>query len=411
MTAPNFDYKQQLDPTAFSAALQRKSQMEFEMKSADQREKDARFGKILEAVQSGQQIAGNMMKQAQERSKVAGQEKVIAELGHKPLSVPYSPEAIATDATDSKTRLQQALMQANPDSYTKEMIQGQFPNAQGSQAKPWVQQSTFTTKGPDGKSRIVRGVQKLDGVYHPVTGEKVDDLNALPDAGFKVDVRTDPYSGDLMHIAGDGNTKKLTESTPAPADGIRDDYEMLRPYERKRLQKQQESFEASAVADQERKNIASLDQTESLLAAKNWIGDAAMGAFIARGIAKEVGNLNEYEQKRYNASPEIIRSIKTKLSKWTTGGITDEDRTDVQEVLRLSRAMAIDRLDRERETYFKKAIIKDFDPELGKNFIFDLETVRRPRIRPEQPSNQTTQTEKAVSDLGAALRKVLPKKR
>lgn len=157
MAAPNFDFKAQVDPTAFVAAMQRKAQMEFEMKSADQREKDARFGRILDAVQTGQQIASNMMKQASDRSKVEGQKKLQEILGEPTQSAPVAAsipqfkraedgQVVPAEKTSQPTfadtdrgasqmsRLQQALMQANPEKYTGEMIDSQFARDRARQA-------------------------------------------------------------------------------------------------------------------------------------------------------------------------------------------------------------------------------------------------------------------------------------
>lgn len=222
MSAPNFDYKQQIDPTAFSAALQRKTQMEFEMKSADQKEKDARIGRILDAVKSGQEIAGNMMKQAEFRSRVDGQKKLHDVIGEpsqsdqvtKPMQQFKRPEgptmpgqAMPLEATQSAqptfgrtnqgqsqmARLQQALLQSNPEAYTKEMIQGQFPNA-SAKATPKEQVHYLTLD--DGRTVVSRfsttGAGFMDMEGKPLSS---DVMNRVVNRTYAGDFLTDPVTG------------------------------------------------------------------------------------------------------------------------------------------------------------------------------------------------------------------------
>ena len=256
----NFREQTYIDPAALTGAFQNKAAMEEQMRANGVAERSKRFSSILDAVQQGQKIAANMMELAKEKDKKAGRadlNSVLAEpaptanvaqpiVQQKPIAGPVARDGASLGTAASTTvqptsaatergatrmaRLQQALLRADPDNFTKEMLQGQFPNA-SSNARDEFQQSAMQIRDKQGNLRTVMvSFRKNDGrIYDPVTQRPIDSgdqLEGLLDRGFAQKFR--PAGSDVQgrEVVAEERTgqKFVITGQDANGDPIREPY-------------------------------------------------------------------------------------------------------------------------------------------------------------------------------------------
>jgi hypothetical protein len=193
-------------------------------------EKDSRIGRILEAVKTGQQIAGNMMELARQRSQTQGIKDLSritleptkdAVIANRTTSVPA--EGPATEAGETPLakltkaitygetqmgqtqdqRKNEALLRANPDAYTTQAIKGQFPGASDSNRR--YQQSALEFTDDTGRTITVAttfdtqsGQQLNPMTNQPITSN--EDLKGLVARGYAQSMRPAGYDSEGREV-------------------------------------------------------------------------------------------------------------------------------------------------------------------------------------------------------------------
>ncbi len=162
-----------IDPTAFATVLQRKSQIDQANAQAQQERKDSRIGRLLQAVQTGQQIATGMVDMAQKKQDMAAKQKqanaqqdLTNILGETPTPTPFGIPAMDQQAqvaaqADKEKRLMQALSTANPNTFDTQMAEKMFSEKN-------AQQPDFQAKS------IAYNGNPMEALFDPHSGDYYD---------------------------------------------------------------------------------------------------------------------------------------------------------------------------------------------------------------------------------------------
>lgn len=151
---PDFTVKTRpIDPTALATILQRKAEMEQQQRNLQQQRQDQMIAGIAPAIEAGQHIATNMMSLSEKRNQAKGLSDLTNLLSQPEPSTPSptaSSSALPTQGTfgvqpspeqvndvQNQTQARQralvtALAQANPDEFTKKMLDQQFSEPKAS---------------------------------------------------------------------------------------------------------------------------------------------------------------------------------------------------------------------------------------------------------------------------------------
>lgn len=118
--------------------------------------------------------------------RAVGPETATGQVPMEPESPEYKKGMESIQAEESKRGLLATGVRAGLS--PEKAIEGLYPET--GRGSTFEQQTNFAIVDPaTGQQKTVKGIQKSDGVYHPVTGEKVTDLSQLPLAGYKVSNR------------------------------------------------------------------------------------------------------------------------------------------------------------------------------------------------------------------------------
>lgn len=206
---PDFNYKpDNAIIQAFQNAAAQKQQAEAQNKQIELNKRKQEFDMVKDTATAVGSMVSSFVQQAEKRKEAQLTEKakaLVAE-GDPPPTVPAEGpmQPIIGPQLEGQTQLQERPQVVNPRiaerkklaldlmqatdkaALAKQVGNIVFPNNQTQGRKPFEQQSNFTVTDPNtGKTRTVKAIVRSDGVYHPVTQEKVEDLSTLPDAGFK----------------------------------------------------------------------------------------------------------------------------------------------------------------------------------------------------------------------------------
>lgn len=112
-----------------------------------------------------------------------GPETATGQVPMEPESPEYKKGMESVQSEQSKRNLLATGVRAGLS--PEKAIEGLYPDT--GKGSTFEQQSNFSIVDPaTGQQKTVKGIQKSDGVYHPVTGQKVNDLSELPMSGYKV---------------------------------------------------------------------------------------------------------------------------------------------------------------------------------------------------------------------------------
>lgn len=378
--APDFNMKQQVDVVGIANTLQRKQQMEFEAK---EQQRARRLQETQQVIQGVSGLVSASIAHSKEKQRADMIQNLAASMAAKVPNVmapqlgPVMPDqaplpAVSTPDLVGQNRVRSAVS-LSPDTFAKEVAQSMFADTNAKGFAP-QQGALEMTNG-----KIIPAVFK-DGKYFYANSDQLIPRELIAGKGFKPSLADDPYSGDKINVSGTGRTTQVTGPAASKPGEKKTEWAQLTPVRRTAVEKAKHDFDSSPTVSAMTTRLQKFDETEALLQTKNWVGDAALGAFIARTVASEVGNLNQQEQEIYRISPEIIRGWKTKASRWTEGKITEADREDIQKVLDVSKAKTLANLDKEADFHTNRlnAKMKDVDRSLIKSSIYEGE-YRQPK--------------------------------
>lgn len=112
-----------------------------------------------------------------------GPETATGQVPMEPESPEYKKGMESVTSEESKRNLLATGVRAGLS--PEKAIEGLYPDT--GRGSTFEQQTNFSIVDPaTGQQKTVKGLQRSDGVYHPVTGQKVTDLSELPLSGYKV---------------------------------------------------------------------------------------------------------------------------------------------------------------------------------------------------------------------------------
>jgi len=346
---PNFKVNTPaIDPMAFASVLQRKRAAEDQNAQEEQRRKDERLTRVLQAVQGGQQIANSMMANAEKKQKLKAAEQQVqaqnelASLVGSPEPQMPSPTVSSTAGAsqgnplgtdipvmpspeqmkgfeDSKAertrRLNAALFKVNPEQFSKEMAQARFPNSTALQDR--FQQSTMQYRDKAGQLvTVATTFDKTSGQQlNPLTREAISSpeaLEGLVEKGYAQELKPAGFSLDGTEIVRDRKGAKFTSSFDESGTPI------LTPYEGPaypRLENPPAKF-TEAVAEFGNAKIVLKDIATSF--DPNFVGPVAARA---GKMSKFVGSLTDEQQVKFYGN---VAEYKNSIIKAITGAQMSE---------------------------------------------------------------------------------------
>jgi hypothetical protein len=383
----NFDRKSSLSADSVLAALQRKNADDAALKQNQQAQET---NAVLGAAEATASLVSNMV----EQSKLRQRRDFVKNLSELALRQGMTGEGPLTESQAQENALLSSAVMVNPDAAAKEILNREFATDKSFAPQQGAIELT------DG--RVIPAILRGGKYYYPNT-DTVIPPETISGKGYKQTIISDPNSGNLVGVSGtgSGNVTGITSPSPAKKNELKNDWTQLTPLRKKAVDEAKAQFDSSQTVTAMTSRLQKFDETRALLETKNWVGDAALGAFVARTVATEVGNLNQQEQEIYRMSPEIIRNLKTKANRWMKGVITEEDRADIEKVVNIAEAKTIANLNREAEFHTKRlhARMKDVDPAFIKSNIYD--EAYRPK------TTQTTQENPGREAAKATLRQKL----
>lgn len=167
-------------------------------------------------------------------------------------------------------------------------------------------------EGPDGVIRNVR-VNKL-------TGEKSD----LGTAGYAMQTRTNPITGELIQLSGSHMIPGMSaQNGTGPKIGQAPE---LNPVQKKEVGTAIDRVQGSEEYKASQKTLTATDNIRKLLKEAKMHGGqslAMLGPQVARGIAKEVGQMTDIDVTRYIKNPTLLGGLQDTLLKITEGKLSD----------------------------------------------------------------------------------------
>jgi hypothetical protein len=353
--------------------------------------------KMASLVQMGQSIASNMVANSTQKqmanarvtysellgkgnelvpSETMGQAKLFTNTptGREYTSVPTNETVPYSTTPEYSQAAEQAFQTAYPDAYVARKSKDYDPSPLGVES----QRGQFDDRQvifPDGTIGIVRIDKFNNQVSRLGSGEVLSPeiasslrpayapMAIQTNQGIRVVPRT---PGEYSTVAEGVRTGEKKESVP-----------QLERQELLRLEDTKKKFLSDPAVKASITKKAEMDSAEAALSTKNWVGDATILSIAAKGLGRDAGNLSESEQERYRSSPELDRRIATKANRWAKGTITDSDREDFKEAIRIAKLKQEDILNGRLDVFTNSAEkqVKNADRKFLSGYIYDQGTL------------------------------------
>lgn len=370
---PDFTTKtKSIDPMAFANVLQRRSELEQQQRNYEQKRKDDQINSIMDAVKSGQQIASNMMTLAEKRNEAKGLKDLTGLISNPPATSASStvlPEkgtfSVSTSPEIAKQReadMLSALIRANPDDTTKELIK--------SKVSPDIknfapQQSSIELK--DGK---IIPAAFINGKYYYPNSTKEIPTEQIVGKGYGLNFTTDAAGNQLALSRSTGREiNRASTTAPGTKEPIKEasNIFVLPAPRRVEFVKTVESTKNDPQYRQEVQKVLNASTFERSLAAKNQILDS--GAPLQfRKVFGDSGNISVVEQQASEGDRQIYQKAKQLVeTKLTSGTLNEHNRQIMKDGLKVLRESAQKNLLAQAELQAKS--MKSQYPELSERLI------------------------------------------
>lgn len=270
------------------------------------------------------------------------------------------------EAVDAKANILRTAAQANPAKAGEAIIENSFPKQITGSKTSSPQRLTL----PDGNS-VVGYYSYVDNQYHysGADGDTIAPTGTMP-AYAPVAI---PNSGGGVNI-----TPRVPGQASSASEGLNQQtgtkttVGSYQKGELDRLDDRKKALENDEIFKKVQGRQSDLAIARSALDTNNWVGNATLLSSLAKGLGRDTGNLAAQEQERYQTSPAVIRRIATKATRWAAGDITQADKEDIREALRIADLKAKDLADRRASLYVNQGMraVKNGDEDFIRNYIY-----------------------------------------
>jgi hypothetical protein len=380
---PNFQPRTQpIDPTALVSATQNKVKIEHDAQQQRKQRQMELVQGIVKAVEQGQAIAMNQLKLSSERSKL-GAQKELAGLMMRPAADKPVAEGIQNAATgknytptygttqtgaeelkERPAAIQSALFRSNPDAFTKEMTEAQFPG-RSSAGMPYLPIPISLKDGTD----VYATYDKANGVWlgpdkQPIPPEMIGNR------GYALDFKTDAEGNIIALDKGSGKKKGNISSAggnfpQAPDDSV-SNLSSLPKGVRDEVVKVINTSQVEPTLKKEKEIFVQMNRLEQAVDANNPSLAGKLGLVFQRALG-DTGNIALAEQ-RMPGSSQLFEQAKQLWSTYIKdGNLSPDNKESLKEAIGLLRDVSYENyqnlLDIETDQ------IKSVYPQLNRDFL------------------------------------------
>lgn len=384
---PDFSFQGQVPTAAIIAAYQQKAQQEEQMRMNNEALKQQKVQNVKDVFTQGAGLVGKIM-EFNKQKQMSDAQQALTDL------LASGADQVPTNTTqNAKSSLFPQLTQApitqnysaTPE-YKAELaslVTKAFPAAADDQ----IAKAAFAQLNPQavaprtGQMKMLNVILpgKKDGTFinydtfnrraYDLQGNDVTDQvqGAIP--GFApATVTTNQGATMIPRVAGSYSAT----SEAAPSTGA-ENINQLPPKHLDILEKTKEDFNQNPAVKTIITKLNDLESVNSIIDTETWVADAALLSNAAKGIGRDAGALNEQDVARYGASPELLRRVKTKWSKWTQGVIPEADRKDFRQIVQVLKAKNEFLLQANVNRYANTARkrVPNLDPNFAKEYLYD----------------------------------------
>lgn len=311
---------------------------------------------------------------------------------------PMQEQLDAKYDADRKNAKMQLARYLNPEALGKQFANEAVPSAPD-QASKRYQQGTADVNGQieavifdtmDGKF--------LHSDHTPMDGRVI--------RGFKPDLRTDPETEQTIRItSGNTVTPIISPSAPKPNTEINDPLD-LNVRQSNRLNELRKNFEDDDNVKSNRITLNTVNNLKTVQAEGSAALIGSLQSLRARGIAGEKGVLTEQDVLRTTGSPQLTRRFMNAFTKLALGKENPENLAEFNSAIEAVEEAASSRNARIEKDFVNRAKrskeLSSVSEQLIKDNIGIGTSPFAVQKKPKAPSGP--------SDLGAALRQILPKR-
>lgn len=380
MAIPDFTVKTPaVSPEAIANVMQRRYQIEQEQRNADRKRKDEQLANLSQAIIAGQTIASNMMNLAEKRNQAKGL-KDLSSLITSPEPVAPAPTANISGmgtvpvkpsdeqmtsfnaATEQRNKdFLSALVRANPNSVTKELIQSRFSKPE--EYAP--QQASIELK--DGK--IIPAAFINGRYYYPNTTTEIP-TDQIVGKGYGLNFTTDAAGNQIALSRSTGKEiNRASTAAPGTKEPIKEANSIfvLPAPRRAEFVKTVESTKNDPQYRGEIQKVLNASTFERSLAAENQILDS--GASLQfRKVFGDAGNISIVEQQASEGDQQLYQKARQLVEKKVlTGKLDEHNRKIMKDGLKILRESAQKNLLLQTEIQAKS--MKSQYPELSERLI------------------------------------------
>lgn len=345
--AGKFDFQDRSNPSDLARLLQNKRQIEANIEAQERKERNSRVQRLLEAVKTGQEIAGNMMSLAENRKKLQDRKKISGILsepgkdsvvGSRQVREPLpegvqGPEAITdTPITFGETRegqtqeqrLNAAMAEAFPEKFVDSRLKAATPKGTPPRSVQGIFVDQFN-KGVIDESQLKSKLQEFS-----------------PD----ISIIELPEGGKAVFDARDKSITPITGPQPAGAEGKQKRVQFT-PEENKAIVSARKQFNDSEFVKKQGAVLKEVDKINELIK-KNPKG--AIGPIrtqVSKIIAGEIGRLTNEDIERNIPTQDIGPALQQWMRTRTQADLTQISRDRYLKLINIVQKKLAGSLDKE----------------------------------------------------------------
>lgn len=262
----DFSMKPMVDPASIASVIQRKKQIEIDSQQRQKEQRIQEFGQLIQAVQVGSNIAGQMVERQKSNQKQSFVNDLASHLSSlRPADASFGP---LTQSQAAMPQMMADAVRANPEPFTTQLAKQAFPDNKTNTPSAW---SVKTINGPDGNLQYAR-VNELTGEVIPIQGATAAGMTE-PDRQQMLRAR------DL--IATGVSTRTVANEGDKLAAAV--DPTKLKDYDRLTAGKRLDAFIQSTGGKATRQQVV---EASSLLA--SMLQGGGRGSVVAEGLIEQL---------------------------------------------------------------------------------------------------------------------------
>lgn len=368
------------DPAQVAALFQRKAEAENQARLQKEQQKRDSFKSILEAVQTGQQIAANALNLAGAKKQAAAEDRLV-----DALSPTASAAGLPADFPVKPTQPQefrQAVARVDLKGFAKQALQP--AGGRGGVAQK------VNLLFPDGSTKLGFFDPKQQGFF--VKNERGENVPAPAGTkqafseGSRFQFFTDADTGQRFKIDLVTNeTVELKNPKDRQVRGVED----LTLKENDLLDKNIKRFENDRIRVAAETSLSQLGNIRRILDTDVGSATEPLKSLIIRVIAGEKGVLTDKDVARASGNQAVIPRLTQLAKKWKDGKMTPQNRAELRTILDTIDKNSSKRL-ASREATFTRSIAKRFRLHEDEVKTSLLQPTAQALLTPEQTTKKTT---------------------